>query len=418
VFKSGTRHDPADLGGLADLAAEMHLEGTQSMNKFEFENELEKLGTDLAVRTDDDHVVFTVQSLTKHLDASLELLAAALTEPAFPEEEFTDQKDRRTNDIRRQKDNPTTTRYKVTRKVIFGEGHPYSQYGTGTVASMEAIALADAQEFSRTHFTPTNATLVAVGDVDLDDLAARVNLALGTWSGTAPVETAVPDPAPRTGVEVFLVNKPGDTQSTISIGHTGVPRNHPDWEKIYVPNRVLGGFFSSRLNMNIREDKGYSYGVRSATWEFQGTSIFAMGGRVQTEVTAPAITEFMNELKDIAGNRPISQEELEFAKNSILLGYTQEFETIAQLADAVTEQVVYDLPDDQFVRYPEKIEAVDANTANEVAAGYFHPDRVAVIVIGDLEKIEESIRELDLGPVHYLDADGHLVDGKTDYSSR
>jgi zinc protease len=233
-----------------------------------------------------------------------------------------------------------------------------------------------------------------------------------------PSETAVPDPAPRTGVEVFLVNKPGDTQSTISIGHTGVPRNHPDWEKIYVPNRVLGGFFSSRLNMNIREDKGYSYGVRSATWEFQGTSIFAMGGRVQTEVTAPAITEFMNELKDIAGNRPISQEELEFAKNSILLGYTQEFETIAQLADAVTEQVVYDLPDDQFVRYPEKIEAVDANTANEVAAGYFHPDRVAVIVIGDLEKIEESIRELDLGPVHYLDADGHLVDGKTDYSSR
>ena len=180
---------------------------------------------------------------------------------------------------------------KVTRKVIYGEGHPYASRGTGTVESMEAIALADVREFSGTHFTPGNATLVAVGDVTLDDLAARVERALGGWSGPAPPAASVPEPAPRTGVEVFLVDKPGDPQSTISIAHTGIPRNHPDWEKIYVPNRVLGGFFSSRLNLNIREDKGYSYGVRSATWEFQGPSLFAMSGRVQTEVTAPAITE-------------------------------------------------------------------------------------------------------------------------------
>jgi len=418
VFKSGTRDDPSELGGLADLAAEMHLEGTKSMDKFAFQNALENLGTDLFVRSDDDMIVFGMLCLTKHLDASLGLLADALTAPAFPESEFTDQKERRTNDIRREKDDPNTTRVKATRRVIFGEGHPYSRPGSGTVESMEAIALADAREFSRTHFTPGNATLVAVGDLDLDDLAARVERALGTWTGGTPAASAVPAPAQRTGVEVFLIDKPGDSQSTVSIAHTGLRRNDPDWEKVFVSNRVLGGFFSSRLNLNLREDKGYSYGVRSATWELAGTSLFAMSGRVQTEVTAPALTEFMNELRGISGERPITPEELDFAKNSILLGYTQDFETIAELADAVTEQIVYGLPDDEFVRYPEKIAAVDVGTANRTAAGYFHPDRVAVIVVGDLAKIEDSVRALDLGPVRYLDADGRPIDGKADYSSR
>jgi zinc protease len=418
VFRSGTSDDPADLGGLADLAAAMHLEGTATMDKFEFENELEKLGTDLGVSTDEDQTVFTMQCLAKHLDASLDLLAAAIMQPALSETEFTDQKARRTNDIRREKDEPTITQRKVTRRILFGDGHPYARPLTGTVESMEAIAIADVGEFSKSHLTPANATLVAVGDIAIDDLALRVERALGTWTGPAPGNAAMPEPAARTGVDVYLVDKPGDSQSTISIGHHGMPRNHPDWEKIFVANRVLGGFFSSRLNLNLREDKGYSYGVRSSTWELEGTSIFAMGGRVQTEVTAPAITEFMNELEAVAGERPITQEELDFAKDSILLGYTREFETIAQLADAVTEQVVYGLPDDQFVRYPEKIEAVDAATVNRVAEGYFHPDRVAIIVVGDLEKIEEPIRSLGLGKIHHLDADGRPIDRGADVSTR
>jgi zinc protease len=418
VFKSGTGADPGDLEGLADLAAAMHLEGTESMTKFEFENELEKLGTDLDFSTGDDQTVFYVQCLTKHLDASLDLLASAILKPAFPESEFVDQKERRTNNIRREKDDPMTTRSKVTRRIVYGDGHPYSRRGTGTEKTMEAIALSDAQEFSRKHFTPGNATLVAVGDVDLEDLAVRVNRAFGEWTGSAPAATAIAAPPSRAGVEVYLVNKPGDPQSTISIAHPGMERSNPDWEKLFVANRVLGGFFSSRLNLNLREDKGYSYGVRSGTWEFAGPGVFVMGGRVQTEVTAPALTEFMNELKGVTGERPITQDELDFAKNSILLGYTREFETIAQLADAVTEQIVYGLPDDQLARYPEKIETVDASVANQTASGYFRPDQVAIIVIGDLEKIEKSIRELDLGPVHYLDADGMPTDGTMEYSSR
>jgi zinc protease len=418
VFRSGTRDDPAQLGGLADLAAAMHLEGTASMDKFEFESELEKLGTDLSVSAEDDQIVFSLQCLTKHLDASLDLLAAAITQPAFPETEFLDQKERRANDVRREKDDPVTTQRKVTRRILFGDGHPYSRPRTGTVESLEAIAISDAKEFSQAHLVPANATLVAVGDVGADHLALRVEHALGAWSGAAPSTPKIPEPAPRTGVEVYLVDKPGDSQSTISIGHAGIPRNHPDWEKIFVANRVLGGFFSSRLNLNLREDKGYSYGVRSSTWELEGPSLFAMSGRVQTEVTAPAITEFMNELRAVAGERPITPEELDFAKDSILLGYTREFETIGQLADAVTDQVVFGLPDDEFARYPDKIAAVDVDAANRAAAGYFRPDRVAVVVVGDLAKIEEPIRSLGLGPIRRLDADGRPIGSGTDVSTR
>jgi zinc protease len=217
---------------------------------------------------------------------------------------------------------------------------------------------------------------------------------------------------------VYLVDKPGDSQSTISIAQIGIPRNHPDWERVFVPNRVLGGFFSSRLNLNIREDKGYSYGVRSSTWQLVGTGLFSMRGRVQTEVTAPALTEFLKEYEGIAGGQPITPEELGFAKDSILLGYTREFETIGQLADALTEQIVYGLPDDEFARYPEKIAAVDVETANATAASYFRPDQVAVIVVGDVEKIEESVRELNLGPIRYLDAEGTPMADKMEYSSR
>jgi zinc protease len=169
--------------------------------------------------------------------------------------------------------------------------------------------------------------------------------------------------------------------------------------------------------MNLREDKGYTYGARSFTWERKGPAAFTMGARVQTEVTAEALVEFVAELEAIAGGRPIEADELEFAKGSILGGYYREFETVGQLAGAVTEQVVYGLPDDNFARYPEKVREVDLDTVNRAAASHFNPDDIAIIVVGDLAKIEDPIRALDLGPIRYADRNG-VVREEQELSSR
>lgn len=417
VLRGGLSADPGDLGGLADLSADMLLEGTKKRDKFEFESELEKLGTDLYVSTNDNYTVFALTTLEKHLDPSLELLAEAILLPAYPEKEFDLQKERRLVNIRREKDNPRTTSAKVTRRIIYGDGHPYCQIGTGTEESMNAITLSDVRNFAERHFTPGAATLVAVGDTNVKDLAKRVSRYFGKWSGEHSAEVAIPQPSDRSGRTVYLVDKPGDTQSTISIAHLGIPRNHPDWEKLYVANRVLGGFFSSRLNLNLREDKGYTYGVRSGTSAKIGVSAFSMTGRVQTEVTAPALVEFLKELEGIRAESPITQEELDFAKNNILMGYPREFETISQLAGAVTEQVVFGLPDDDLARYPKMIAEVDLDAANRIARDYFRPENVAIIVVGDVEKIEGTIRELELGSIRYADPDGFLLEAR-ELSSR
>jgi zinc protease len=410
VFHSGTAADPEALGGLADLTGEMLLEGTEKRDKFAFQEALESLGTDLGSWTSDDYSGLWMLALRKNLDESMGLLAEALLRPAFPEDELADKKERRLNDIRRQRDNPRTISVKATHRIVFGDGHPYSRLGTGSEESVRAIDLDAVQRYADTNFTPKNTTLVAVGDITLEELEKTVSRHLGRWEGEAPTHAEVPAPRAPHGRTVYLIDKPGDTQSTISIAHPGIARNDPDWEKVYVANRVLGGFFSSRLNLNLREDKGYTYGARSGTWELAGPSCFRMSARVQTEVTAPALTEFVSELEGVAGQRPITADELEFAKNSIVLGYPREFETIGELANAISEQVAFGLPDDSFARYPEKIEAVDLATVNATAAEYFDPENVAIIVVGDLEKIEGPIRDLNLGPVRYADRDGRVLD--------
>jgi zinc protease len=177
-----------------------------------------------------------------------------------------------------------------------------------------------------------------------------------------------------------------------------------------VANRIFGGFFSSRLNLNLREDKGYTYGVRSTLSERAGRGALSAGGRVQAEVTAPALVEFLKEIEGASGKRPFTQPELDFAKNSIVLGYAQQFETVGQLAVALQGQTVFGLPDDSFARFPERVSSVDLAAANAAGAALYHPDDLAVVVVGDLTKIEKPVRDLKLGPVVYLDREGRRIE--------
>jgi zinc protease len=338
------------------------------------------------------------------------LLAEAVTQPLFPEDELNREKKRRVLDLEREKENPNQTVAKITRRIVYGADHPYSLNPSGTVATMEAIGREDVVRRHREHFTPGNAVLLAVGDVTPDEIEDVARRHLGGWDGPAPEVDATPEPPERTGRVVYLVDKPGDSQSTLSVAHLGVSRNDPAWERILVANRILGGMFTSRLNLNVREDKGYSYGTRTSFSERVHRGAFAMGGRVQTEVTAPALVEFLKELGGIHGARPITEEELAFAKGSVTQNYAGEFETNREVVGALAEQVIYGLPDDYLTSYPDRIDAVTVEEANAAGATYFHPDRVAVIVVGDVAKIEESIRALDLGPLVHLDSEGRVIE--------
>jgi zinc protease len=410
LFGSGATADPPALAGLCSLSADMLLEGAAGKNAVEFADALERLGSELRVSTTQDYTVLTLSSLHQNLDASLGLAADAVLRASFPAEEFAQERDHRILDIERESDDPNTIAEKVTRRVIYGDSNPYGRLAGGTAESVEAITLAEVRAFASSHFTPGNATLVVVGQVTPDEVYDLAERHLGGWQGAAPARTACPPPLKRTQREVYLVDKPGDSQSTISIAEPGVARNDPDWETIAVANRVLGGYFSSRLNLNLREDKGYTYGARSAFDASRDEGDFRMSGRVQTEVTAPAITEFLREFDDIQGPRPITEKELEAARSSIVLEYPARFETISEMAGALVNQIVNQLPEDELSVYPQRIEAVDLDAANAAAREYFHPDETAVIVVGDLAKIEEPIRELGLGPIHHLDAEGRDLD--------
>jgi len=394
------------------------MEGTKKHDKFAFQEELDFLGTDLWINAGQDRTSLGMQALKDKLDPSLALMAEALTQASFPENEFRIDKQRRIVDVKRESEQPRWVAAKVTRRMMYGDDHPYARSASGTAESLERIDLAAARSFANKHFVPGNATLIAVGDITMNELKDAVGRALKDWEGEAPAPVVIPKPEPRKGRTVYLVDKPGDSQSTISIAQFGIPRNHPDWETVYLVNRMLGGFFSSRLNLNLREDKGYTYGTRSGTREAIGTSLYTLGGRVQTEVTAPALVEFMKEYEGGAGKEPFTQEELDFSRDSIVLGYAQQFETIGQLADALADQTTYGLPDDDYARTPEKLQAATVSDVNSVAKDYLDPDNSAIIVVGDLSKIEDSVRDLDLGEVRYCDREGNLIDTTTDLSSR
>ncbi len=418
IFASGSGRDPEGRAGLADVTVGMLDEGTARRDKFEFRDRLDFLGTDFWSWTDAERTLIGVQALSPRLDESMALLAEALLEPAFPEKEFGVDKQRRVVDIRRESERPTTVARKVADRLLYGKDHPYGRPGTGTEESMEAITLDEVRSFADTHYVPGNATLVLVGDITLEEAERLAAKHLGDWNGETPPPMEFAKPEPRTERAVYLVDKPGDTQSTIRIAQFGIPRSHENWPHVDLMNRILAGGFSSRLNLNLREDKGYTYGVRGATAETVGTSLYTLGGRVQREVTAPALTEFLTEYRGGKGEKPFTEEEMEFAKNYVVLGYAQKFETIGQLAGALGDQIVYGLPDDDYATYPSRFAAVDLAAVQDIAADYLTPEAAAIVVVGDVEKIEDSIRELNLGPIRYCDREGNLLDVSTDVSSR
>jgi zinc protease len=405
VVDAGAVCDPAGQDGLAQLTARALVEGTQSLDGAALAARVEGLGTGLDAGADWDAAMAQLTVLTSRLDAAFGLLADVLTAPALPEGEVERLKAERLADLLQLRTEPRGLADEMFNRFVYTEGSRFGRPEGGTEQSIAALTRDDVVRFHRARYTPATTTLVLVGDISADDAEALVARRLGAWSGGAG-PAPVPDAAPAAGGRrVHLVAKEDAPQSELRIGHVGVPRDHPDYLSIVVMNAILGGLFSSRINLNLREEHAYTYGAHSGFDWRRAAGPFAVSTAVQSEVTAAAARETIMEI-DRMRAEPVSDAELSLATSYLDGVFPIRYETTAAIAGALAGMVIYDLPGDYFTTYRERVRAVTAEQVLQAARDHLHADALQLVVVGDPLQIRAPLEELAFGPVTVYDAEG------------
>ncbi len=411
VIKAGSAFDGTGQAGIASLTADLLDEGTKRRSALELANSFNAIGTQLNVNSSWDSSSANVLTLTRHLDTALDLYADVITNPAFKEDEMKRLLNRRQAAVRQQRDNANAVANIVYSSILYGPNHPYGHPPLGDEKSLQGIGNDDVRAFYEKFYRPNNATLIVVGDITPATLLPKLERAFADWKAGDVPKIDIPDPAPRKGVALYIVDRPGSAQSVISIGQVGVARTTPDYFPLLVLNTMLGGQFISRVNLNLREDKGYSYGARTAFTYRRGRGPFTASAGVFTNVTKESVAEFMKELRGIRGDIPITQKELDFSKQTIIRGFPRGFETTAQIGGRLEDVVLFGLPDDYFNRYTQQVSAVSLADVNRVARQYLDPSKMAILIVGDRKEIEPGLRSIrEIGAtITYVDAEGKPV---------
>jgi zinc protease len=412
LLDAGYAADQFGRPGTASLAMSMLDEGTESRDALEISDELSMLGASIGAGSSLDVSSVTLSSLTENLDASLDLYADIILRPSFPENEFERLRRQQLASIQREKSRPVSMGLRVLPRLLYGEGHAYDLplTGSGTEATVTALEIDDLKTFHETWFRPDNGTLIVVGDTDLASIQPRLEALFADWEpGPVPEKNvaAVDQPA---GGTVYLVDRPEAEQSVIFAAQLAPPTSNPDEIALQAMNEVLGGDFTSRINMNLREDKNWSYGAFTALLPAEGQRPFFAYAPVQTDSTAPAIREILAELEAIRGDRPPTPDEVDTVKARTTLSLPGRWETGAAVAGSLAEIVRYGLPDDWWSTYSGKVRALDVADVAAAATALIVPDRLVWVIVGDLERIEPEVRDLGLGRIVRIDADGGAVD--------
>jgi zinc protease len=404
VVLSGTANDPPGKYGVANLAAAMLEEGAGSRSALEIADAVDYLGADLGAATTSDLSAVRLHVPVARLADALPIMADVALRPTFPKDELDRQRQQRLTSLLQGRDDPPTISSVAFSRILYGKGHRYGTPQMGTAETIKTLTSDDLRGFYTSAFRPENAVLLAVGDITADKAMPLLEKNFGAWkaSGAAAVEKLPPTDEPPTR-QVYLIDKPGAAQSQIRIGRIGVPRSTADYFPLQVLNTILGGSFTSRLNNNLREVHGYTYGAAS-TFDMRGSAgpFYATAG-VQTDKTAEALKEFFIELNAIL--KPVPAEELARARNYVALRYPSAFETTGDISRRLEDALVYKLPDDYFAKYVQNIQAATAADVQRVAQKYIKPDHLAVVVVGDLKAIEPGIRAQNLGPIKVMTID-------------
>ncbi len=417
TFVGGSNQfETAGKRGVAAMTTAMLTEGTTTKSGDQLSDALQLLGTNISAGVSGEEGSVNFVSTTKNFDATLALLADMMLNSTFPADALERLRARTLVNLTQQKDQPAVISAQVFSKILYSEAHPYGQRTTD--ASVKAITRDDVVAFQKSYFQPGRAIITVVGDITAMKAKAAVEKGLAAWAkaGAKPSfeYPKLPELQPA---KIYLVDKPGSAQSVFNIGLPGPSRNTPDYFAIQVMNTILGGMFQSRLNANIREQKGYSYGVNSNFGYGRGPGAFRAGGAIVSGKTDLALIEFMKELKGIVGERPITDEEIKTAKDSLIQGLPQRFSSVTATSNALTSLVVQGLPDDYYQTYAKNVAAVTKEDLLRAAKRYIDLNHLAIVIVGDRATIEAPLKATGVAPITLIDLEGNPAGGGAPASS-
>ncbi len=400
----GSDTNPISRPGLASFTAAMLTEGTHKRSSPQLAEEIAQIGASLTTNSTMDASFIVGGALTGNADRLFELLSDVALNPAFPEEEIARVRQRRLTALVQQADNPSSLASRIAYREVYGEKSPYGYLESGTRESTEATTRDDMTRFYQDGFGPKNSALVVAGDITQEQLKTLAGKYFGAWAVGALTSQA-PDVAAAQTRRIVIADKPRAPQSVLIIGQVGLARSHPDYVPVSIMNDILGGLFSSRINLNLREAHGYTYGASSMFLFRRGPGPFLVFTMVRTDVTAASVKEIFSELEKIR-NSQVEPKELAMAKESRVRGLTGIFETMEQTAGTLANLFIYNLPLDYYRQLPQKIEGTEAAAVQRVARENLAPERMVIVAVGDRARIEPELKKLGLGPIIALDAEG------------
>jgi len=397
--------------GTSSLAMTMLDEGTTSRSALEISDELARLGARFNAGSGIDSSTIGISALKENLDASLDIFADIILNPAFPDNELERLRKMRIARIQQEKTQPVGLAIRVFPKLLYGEGHAYSMplTGSGTEESVMRISRDSLVDYHRTWFRPNNATMIVVGDTSMAEIKPKLERLFRNWEpGTVPTKN-IAAVSVRDAEQVYVIDRPGSEQSIIFAGNIAPAVGDGNEIAIETMNEIIGGSFTSRINMNLREDKAWAYGAFTLMLDTKGQRPFIAYAPVQTDKTMESMAEIKRELTEYLGDNPATEEEIDKVKSNNTLSLPGRWETAAAVLRDIGEIVTYDLPDDYWDTYADKVRNISGEQIAEAAAAVIKPDKLIWVVVGDREKIESRIRELELGEITLLDQDGNEI---------
>lgn len=401
---TGGEGDPAGKAGVATLTASLLEEGTSTRNALQIADQSAFLGAQVGATSAWDASRVALHTPTAQLDSALALFADVVLRPSFPVTEIERLRKERLTSLLQVKDQPRAIADRAYASILYGAGHPYGQPLSGTESSTQAIVRTDIQQFYRMYYRPNNATLIIVGDVRPDEIERKVASLFGSWERGTVARSEWKQPPPSSTTTIYLIDKPGAPQSSFRIGSVGVPRSTSDYFALLVMNTILGGSFTSRLNNNLRETKGYTYGARSRFDMRRSAGPFTASAEITAAKSDSALIEFMKELRAIQDTVPVT--ELMKAKRLRQLELPASFESTRDIASQLIPIVLYDLPGDYYNSYVEQIERVTQADVQRAARRYIDTSKLAVVIVGDRTALESALKSLQMGTVEIRDITG------------
>ncbi|MCZ7555576.1 MAG: insulinase family protein [Bacteroidia bacterium] len=409
LLKTQDQLETADKAGCSALTADMLDEGTAKRNAIRIKEDLDRIGASLSVNGSKMSAAVSLRTLAQYRDEAMEIFSDVILNPAFPEQEFDRVRRQSIDDVRRGKNDPSTLASRLLATLLFGKEHPLGIPANGSETSLSALTTDDLRRTWGTFWRPNNAVLVFVGDITLEQAVSLAKKYLGEWKAadlpTQTLPTLVAPPAHT----IYLCDRPSAPQSEIRIGSVAPDRFSPDYHLLQLTNALLGGAFSSRLNLNLREDKGYTYGAFSRVGAGKGYGSWLATAGVQSAYTREALFEFRKEIEGMSGTIPVTEDELRNMKNNLMRGYTQNFESNEMVLGQLASLLSFDLPLSELDTYLSETSAQTVPRVTEAAQRHLRFNHAITVVVGDLAVTEAAVKELAWGSAYVVDDEGRVL---------